>query len=156
MSYTKMFSPAGVTIAIKHDNVKQSVDATVVQLTDTGDLVAVGAVCIVQPHSGEPTIIAAAKVINSDGTDKQDVNGQPIATSFNHTSNSQELSDAGSGDPSAGMPVVQKACLMAVLGEDTSPLWQDPIHASMLATASIRTNILSAAHAGPLAGGSLL
>lgn len=51
---------------------------------------------------------------------------------------------------------MQKCVLMAVLGEPTAPLWPDPSSAPMLANASIRTYLASAAHAGQVDTGALL
>lgn len=117
---------------------------------DTGDMVAAHGVTGVEPNTGNPAITSSARVINSDGTDRLDATGQPITSAFAHTSTQAEIAAAG------GISAVQKCCLMAVLGEPTSPLWTDPIHAQMLANVSIRTAIASAAHAGPVNAGALL
>lgn len=117
---------------------------------DTGDDVAVAAVCSVAENSGSPVIAATARVIDADGTDKLDAQGQPIKAAFQHTTCQQEITQVGN------MADVQKCVLMAVLGEPTSPLWTDPSCAQMLADASIRTNIASASHAGPVNVGALL
>lgn len=116
---------------------------------DSGDIVAIAAICSVESASGNTVVAATARVINADGTNKLDAIGQSMTTAFQHTSNTDEIS-------ANGIAVVQKCCLMAVLGESTAPLWQDPIHATALATASIRTNIASAAHAGPVDAAALL
>lgn len=117
---------------------------------DTGDNVAVLAVCGVQDGSGNVAITAAARVINADGTDKLDANGQPVKSGFSHGTNPTEVAAAGN------IQAVQKCVLMAILGESTSPLWQDAIHATTLEGASIRTAIASAAHAGPVDTSALL
>lgn len=117
---------------------------------DTGDEVAVAAVCSVAANSGCPVIAATARVINADGTDKLDAQGKPINSAFQHTSCQEEVAAVGS------MAAVQKCVLMAVLGESTTPLWTDPSAATMLSNASIRTAITSAAHAGPVDAGALL
>ena len=117
---------------------------------DTGDGVAVAAVCSVAQNSGCPVIAATARVINADGTDKLDAQGKPITAAFQHTSCPEEITTVGS------MGAVQKCVLMAVLGEPTTPLWTDPSAATMLSNASIRTAIASAVHAGPVDAGALL
>lgn len=117
---------------------------------DTGDEVAVAAVCSVASNSGCPVIAATARVINADGTDKLDAQGKPITSAFQHTSCTEEITATG------GIPAVQKCVLMAVLGEPTTPLWTDPSCATMLSNVSIRTAIASAAHAGPVNAGALL
>jgi len=117
---------------------------------DTGDHVAVSAVCGIESNTGNPSIVSGARVINTDGTDKLDATGQAITSGFSQVTNQTEISLAGS------MSAVQKCVLLAVLGESTAPLWQDAIHATELQNASIRTNLASAAHAGPVNAGSLL
>lgn len=117
---------------------------------DTGELVAVAAVSSVEPNTGNPAIVASARVINADGTDKLDAVGQPIKSGFSHVTNTVEIAQVGS------MAAVQKCVLLAVLGESTAPLWQDAIHQSVLENASIRTNIASSIHAGQVNAGSLL
>ena len=117
---------------------------------DTGDLVAVQAVGAIEANTGNPSITAGARVINADGTDKLDAVGHAITSGLSHVTNQTEITAAGS------MAAVQKCVLMAVLGESTAPLWQDAIHATILQNASIRTNLASAAHAGPVNAGSLL
>lgn len=139
MSYTKVTpQPSG----LKPNEVA-------VQL-DTGDLIVVGCDTTIAPNSGNPCITTQARAINSDGTDKLDVNGQPIRSAFTHSSDQTEITNAG------GIGAVQKCCLLAALGEPTAPLWQDPIHATMLGNASIRTALASAAHAGSVDAGALL
>lgn len=123
---------------------------------DSGDLVAVAASCSVEGNSGNPTVACTARVINADGSDKLDAVGQPMHSAWCYTSFPAEVANLGSGDSTAGMAVLQKCCLLAVLGEDTSPMWADPIHFTALQDASIRTNIASAAHAGPVDAGALL
>lgn len=117
---------------------------------DSGDDVAVSAVCGVQDGSGNIAITASARVINADGTNKLDASGAAVTSGFSHGTNSVEIAAAGS------VQAVQKLVLMAVMGESTSPLWADPIHATVLQNASIRTAIASAAHAGPVNTASLL
>jgi hypothetical protein len=123
---------------------------TVVTL-DTGDNVAVRCESSVEPNSGNPAVTAWARVVDATGADKLDGAGQPIKSAFGHCSNPTELATLG------GAAALQKLVLLAVLGESTAPLWQDPNHASVLENASIRTNIVAAAHAGPVADpGALL
>lgn len=117
---------------------------------DTGDHVAVSAASGVQDGSGNVVITASARVINPDGTDKLDANGKAVTSGFSHGTNPTEESSVG------GIAGVQKCVLLAVLGESTTPLWQDPIHATALQNASIRTAVASAAHAGPVNTASLL
>lgn len=123
---------------------------------DDGSLVAVMAVSSVQDTSGNPVIAATARAINADGTDKPDALGQPVRAAWRYTSFAAEVANLGHGDATAGMAALQKACLMAVLGEDTAPMWQDPIHYTTLQEASIRTHLASAAHAGQVDVGTLL
>lgn len=122
---------------------------TAVQL-DTGDLVAVKAICGIESNTGNPSISASARAINTDGSSKLDATGQSITSGFSHVTNQTEIASAGT------MAAVQKCVLMAVLGESTNPLWQDNIHQTVLQNASIRTNLASAAHAGPVNASTLL
>jgi hypothetical protein len=117
---------------------------------DDGTIVAVQAVTSVQETSGCPVITATARAIKADGSPETLPDGSPIASTFPHTSCPDEITAAG------GIDAVQKCVLLAVLGEPTAPLWQDPIHATALANASIRTMIASAAHAGQVDAGALL
>lgn len=116
---------------------------TVVTL-DTGDNVAVRCESSVVPNSGNPAVAAWARVVDATGTDKLDGAGQPIKSALTHCSNPTEVASVG------GAAVLQKLAMLAVLGEPTAPLWQDPIHASVLQNASIRTNIAAAKSAGPV------
>jgi hypothetical protein len=113
----------------------------VVQL-DTGEFVAVIAQTFIVEESGNPSIHARARVVNADGSAARDANGDQIQTGFSHSTNQVELENLG------GITEVQRAVLLAVLGEPASQLWADPVHASVLEHASIRTNIASAAHSG--------
>ena len=117
---------------------------------DDGSIIAVQAVSSVQDTSGCPVIAATARAIKTDGSPVTLPDGSPIASAFRHTSCAQEITDTG------GIEAVQKCVLMVVLGEPTAPLWQDPSAATMLANASIRTYLASAAHAGPVDAGALL
>jgi hypothetical protein len=122
-----------------------------VVLLDTGQTVGVRCEGSVEPNSGNPAIAAFARQVDATGKTVLDAAGDPVTSSFSHCSNPTELADLG------GASALQKIALMGVLGESTAPLWQDPIHASLLVNASIRTNIASAAHAGPVADlGNLL
>ena len=139
MSYTKTNpQPAGLNPG-----------ETAVTLDD-GSIVAVQAKSTVQETSGCPVIAATARAIKADGTPETLPDGSPIASAFQHTSSPDEITAAG------GIDQVQKCCLLAVLGEPTAPLWQDPIHTTALANASIRTALSSASHAGPVDAGALL
>lgn len=117
---------------------------------DDGTIVAVQATSSVQDTSGSPVIAATARAIHADGTPVTLPDGSPVASAFQHTSCAQEVTDAG------GIANVQKCVLMAVLGEDTAPMWQDDLAKPMLANASIRTYLASAASAGPVDAGALL
>lgn len=117
---------------------------------DDGTIVAVQAKSSVQETSGYPVITATARAIKADGSPETLADGSPIASTWPHTSNADEIKAVG------GIDQVQKCCLLAVLGEPTAPLWQDPIHATALASASIRTYIASSAHAGPVDAEALL
>lgn len=122
---------------------------TVVKL-DNGRHVAVRCESIVEPNSGNPAVTVRARVVNDDGTSAVDGDGKTIESSFSHCSCAAEIDSLG------GVAILQKLAIMAVLGEPTDPLWQDPIHTTMLQNASIRTNIASAAHSGPVNTESLL
>lgn len=118
---------------------------------DTGENVAVFSQITVQQNTGSPAVSVEARVVDATGSDTVDAAGQTIHTGFSHVTEQNEIASVGS------VQAVQKLCILAVLGESTAPLWQDAIHATMLQTASIRTNIASAAHAGPATDlGSLL
>jgi hypothetical protein len=114
---------------------------TVVKL-DTGDLVAVTVEGFVEPHSGNPVVGISARVVNEAGNAVLDANGQPIRSAFRHASNHHEVEAVG------GIDALRRILVMAVLGEDTAPLFKDPIHATVLEHYSIRTNLASALHAG--------
>lgn len=118
-------------------------DHEVVVQLDSGDYVAVCCACSVEPSSGNAVIKAAARVVDGTGADALDADGGAMKTSFSHTSSPQEASELG-------IPALQKISMMAVLGESTAPMFQDPIHAVELINWSIRTNIASSAHAGPV------
>lgn len=117
---------------------------------DDGTIIAASATTHVQDTSGNPVITATARAINADGSPMVMSDGSPIVSVFPYVTNPDEIADAG------GIDKVQKCVLMAVLGEPTAPLWQDPIHATALANASIRTYLESAAAAGPVDAGALL
>lgn len=140
MSYTK---PDQTAFTLLQPN-------EVVVTLDTGDHIAVRCESTVEPNSGNPAVAAWARVVDSVGADKLDGMGQSMCSSFSHCSNPTEVATIG------GVPALQKLALLAVLGESTSPLWQDPIHQTTLENASIRTNLAAAAHAGPANAGSLL
>lgn len=117
---------------------------------DTGAIIAVQATSTVSDTSGSPVIAANARAIKDDGSPETLPDGSPIASAFQHTSCADEITAAG------GIAAVQKCCLLAVLGEPTAPLWQDPSAATMLANASIRTYLASAAHAGQVNAAAIL
>lgn len=117
---------------------------------DSGQDVAVSVSVAVVDTSGNPALSSTARVVQADGSDQLDSTGNPIRSAFSHTSNPTEMSQLG------GMPQLQTQMLLAVLGEPTT-LWGDTIHATTMENASIRTNIATAAHAGPVTNvGSLL
>jgi hypothetical protein len=120
------------------------VDHETVVTLDSGQNVAVRCECSVEPNSGNPAVAAFARVVDASGASTLDGTGQPIATSFSHCSCPGEVDSLG------GVGVLQKLAIMAVLGEPTTPLWQDPIHATVMQNASIRTNLASASSAGPV------
>lgn len=122
---------------------------TVVTL-DTGDNVAVAANSSLQANSGCPVIAVTARAIDATGATRKAPCGALIQSAFQHTSCQAEI------DSSGGMATVQKCCLLAVLGEPTAPLWTDPLHATMLSNASIRTALATAAAGGPVSVGTLL
>lgn len=139
MSYTKTDpQPPGL-----------GVNETAVTL-DSGQIIAVQATCSVTANSGNPVINATARQIDASGNQVDDANGQPIQAAFSHAAVQSEITLCGS------ISALQKCVLMAVLGEPTAPLWTDPSAGQMLSDASIRTNIASAAHAGPVNVASLI
>lgn len=118
---------------------------------NTGTFVAVCATNTVEPNTGNPVVHARARVVTADGSSLLDASGAGLESGFAHTSHQTEV------DAMGGMEQLQLRVLRAVLGEDTAPLWKDPIHASVLDHANIRINIASSMHAGPAGNlGSLL
>ncbi|MGH8160291.1 MAG: hypothetical protein ACREPQ_19435 [Rhodanobacter sp.] len=116
----------------------------VVQL-DTGDYVAVDAEMSVEPNTGNPAVMVSARAVDATGMTRNDSGTppMPIASAFSHTSNQTELAALG------GVNALQLQACLAVLGETTT-IWNDSVHASVMENASIRTNLASAAHAGPV------
>lgn len=110
---------------------------------DTGDNVAIVASMSVEPNTGNPVCQVSARAVDGTGLTRTDAVGQSITSGWSHTSNPTELATLGS------VGALQTQCMRAVLGETTT-LWNDPIHQTTLATVSIRTNLTSAAHAGPV------
>lgn len=142
MSYTKVtLTPAQQALLLPNE---------IAVKLDTGDFIAVGIHLSVQGNSGNGVVKATARAVNTDGSARLDANGQAIASALSHTTNIAEVTSVG------GIGALEKLVAMAVLGEPTAPLWQDPLHATMLANASIRTYLTSAANAGPVNAGALL
>lgn len=113
-------------------------------MLDTGEYVLITQTCSVEPNSGNPVVKTEAIVVDGQfGLPNPDANGQAIKAGFAHTSCQGELDTLG------GMSALQRLCIMAVLGEDTTPFWKDAAHADFLLHVSIRTNLAAAAHAGP-------
>jgi hypothetical protein len=106
---------------------------------DTGEIIATAITVEALETAGDVFITANARAINADGTARLLPSGRPITATFGHTAKPQETTDAG------GLTAVQRCCLMAVLGEDTAPLWTDPIHAALLTSSSIRVALTAAA-----------
>ena len=138
MSYTKPDQSPFAANLLPHE---------IVVTLDTSEHIAVCASCGVEPNTGNPTVAASARVVNADGSAYLDGAGKTVQVGFSHTSHPAELVEAG------GMPALQRIAMMAVLGESTAPLYTDPIHAQSLSDWSIRTNLASAAHAGPVTDG---
>ena len=142
MSYTKpVQAPFAANLAP---------DEFVVTL-DTGENIAVRCSTTVTNNTGYAALIPQARQVDASGMTVLDANGHPIVSEFGCNASPADIALAGS------MAALQKLAIMGVLGEPTAPLWDDPIHTTMLANASIRTTIASAAHAGPVADlGALL
>lgn len=111
---------------------------------DTGKFVAVSARISLESNTGNAVVVARARAVNVDGSPMLDPNGDVIESSFSHTTNKTELASVG------GPNAMRKLILLAVLGEDTAPLWKDPIHSTVMDHASIRTNLTSVESAGPV------
>lgn len=121
------------------------VDHEFVVLLDSGDYVAASALMSVEPTTGFANVLASARAVDATGMTRFDTGSPPvqIATKFSHTTIPAEIESLGS------MNAVQTQCMLAVLGEPTT-IWGDAIHTSVMENASIRTNLASAAHAGPV------
>lgn len=117
---------------------------------DDGAIVAVAVHNEIQDGSGLTVVVATARAIDAAGAPVAMPDGSPVATCARHTFDPNKL-DAG-----VDVSIVQKSCLMAVLGEPTAPLWQDPSDALMLTGFSIRTVLASSAHAGAADADALL
>lgn len=148
MSYTKLATPTP-SIPLTVNGQTDMLTSKVVQL-DSGELVAVAARCGMHPTSGNLMIHATARVVDSSGADILDALGQTLDTTFGHEFTPDEITSCGS------VSNAQKCVLMAILGEDTTPMWQDALCATMLANVSIRTDIENAAHSGQVDAGSIL
>lgn len=143
MSYTVVTDPSPFAANLQPEEL-------VVQL-DTGDHVAVRVSAGMDAASGNPVLKAWARAVNADGTTRLGPNGEPLQSAMSHTMSAAELSAVGS------IGAALRIAARAVLGEDTAPLWTDPIHATPLQDWSIRSNLATAAHWGPVADlGSLL
>lgn len=104
---------------------------------DSGDTIATS--CAIEARDGGDVFVTAtARAIETDGTARQLPSGREISSTIGHLAKPQETTDLG------GLSAVQRCCLMAVLGEDTSPLWTDPIHAGLLTSSSIRVALTAA------------
>lgn len=118
---------------------------------DTGENIAVRCSVVVENNTGYAMLTPQARQVDATGLTISDANGHPIVSEWGCNASPADITLAGS------MGAMQKLAIMGVLGEPTAPLWADPIHTTMLTNASIRTNIASAAHAGPVANlGALL
>jgi hypothetical protein len=121
------------------------VESEFVVLLDSGDFVAISAAMSVEPNSGNAVCQVSARAVDAAGLTRMDAATppQPISSGWSHMSNPDEIAATGS------IGEIQKQCMLAVLGEPTT-LWGDPIHSTTLVSVSIRTNLGSAAHAGPV------
>lgn len=111
---------------------------------ENNKFVAVSARLSIEPNTGNPVAKARARVVQANGAPLLDSDGEPIESTFSHTSNRTEVLALG------GPNALKRLMLLAVLGEDTAPLWKDPIFATFLEHASIRTNLNTAEVAGPV------
>lgn len=117
---------------------------------DDGTIVAVSAINVPQSNGAPSAICARGRVIKSDGTAVDDPQGQPVESAFAYTTTAEAANDP------AQFTAAQKDCLMVVLGEPTTTILTDPMHASALANASIRNRLAALAIAGPVDAGALL
>lgn len=115
----------------------------VVLLTPENDLVAARAVSSVEPNTGQVVVKAYARAVEPDGTTRRDANGQPIASDFSFTADTETVNLLG------GPSGLQRKMLLTVLGEDVLAAWPAPPAPDALEHASIRVTLASAAIAGP-------
>jgi hypothetical protein len=116
----------------------------VVKLTDTtpNAPVAVRVVGSVDSHTGNIVADAYARVVNANGTDYLDVNGQPLKSTFQTSMDRAGIAQLGTAMGLAPAAALKRAMLLTVIGEPAG--WVNSPAVDALAHASIRTNIASA------------
>lgn len=124
-------------------------DETAVTLDD-GSVIAVSADVAPQTNGAPSVIKSTARAIHADGSPVVDAQAQPVTSVFTYTPTVVQANDA------TQLAAVQKDCLMVVLGEPTTTIMTDPIHAAALANASIRNRLAALAAAGSIDAGALL
>jgi hypothetical protein len=139
MSYTK---PSQVLFAAN-----LSADEFVVQL-DTLQYVAVSAIASVEGNTGNTAIVARARVVLADGKPFVDAVGERAETAYPRSADTANLALIG------GIEQFKKLMLLTVLGEN--PAWPHTLDQTVQDHVSIRTNIASAAHAGPVTNAATL
>ena len=117
---------------------------------DDGSIIAVQASSTVEVTSGQTVITVTARAVNEDGSPVCMPDGSPIVRSVSHGAAADEV------DTPTHAAQTQTCCLMLVLGEDASPMFQGDIHRQFRTDASIRTLITGAASAGTVDAGALL
>lgn len=117
---------------------------------DDGSIIAVSADVVPQTNGAPSVLNATARAIHADGSPVVDSHAHPIVSIFPYTPTADQAND------STQFAAVQKDCLMAVLGEPTTTILMEPIHAGALANASIRNRLAALAIAGPVDAGALL
>lgn len=111
-----------------------------VVLLDTGQYIAVRAVTMVEPNTGNTVVEATAVAVNSDGSSWRDAVGDIAIATYNF------CADAGTLDALGGIEEFRRKMLLTVLGEEAG--WINPPHQDVLDHASIRTTLAAAANAG--------
>lgn len=117
---------------------------------DDGTVAAVSAANVPQTNGAPSAIQATARAIKADGSAVTDSQGQPVVSVFSYTSTAEAANDP------TQFAAAQKDCLLVVLGEPTTTILTDPMHAPALANASIRNRLAALAIAGPVDAGALL
>lgn len=119
----------------------------VVQL-DSGEYVAVQALCSVEGNTGYTVVKARARVVNPDGSWYFDGAQQTITSSYSFTASPDYINACG------GPSGLQRMMCLTVMGENAG--WPDTQDETTMLHASIRTNLAASDHAGPANIGDIL